>query len=309
MSQYIFGVDIGGTAIKIGLFSEPGKLIDKWSILTRKEEQGALILPDASASILDKCRESGIAKDNIKGIGVTVPGPVKNQRFAPVAVNLGWKDKYVADEMEKILGVCVKVGNDANVAALGEVWDGAAADYQSMIMVTLGTGVGGGVIIDKKIVEGAHGSAGEIGHAVMEPNENEMCGCGGHGHMEQYCAAPGMIRLAKRRLAEDDSASLLRDEKLSTRTIIAACEQGDQAAQEILARYTDYLGRALAAYACVVDPEVFVIGGGVSGAGNIVLDPIRENYRKYAFPTSVDTAFVIAALGNDAGIYGAARLV
>ena len=267
MGKYIFGIDVGGTSVKCGLFCEEGSLLEKWEIPTRTEENGKWILPDVSEAILGKWKERGLRKEEIIGVGVGVPGPVSRTGEVPTAVNLHWGYKDVAGELKQALGLKVKVGNDANVAALGEMWAGGGKGAENLIMVTLGTGVGGGIIVDGKIVTGAHGAGGEIGHAILEPGEAEPCNCGNHGCLEQMASATGIARLAGRRLAADSTPSALRGERVTAKAVFDAYKDGDSVAAEIVEQFADYLGRAMAVYACVPDPEVFVIGGGVSKAG------------------------------------------
>ena len=309
MKKYCFGIDIGGTTIKCGLFRTNGELLEKWEIPTRTEEKGKNILPDAARAILDKCQEKGISGEEVAGVGVGVPGPVNEKGEVPCAVNLYWDYMDVAGDMQKYTGLKAKAGNDANVAALGEAWKGAAEGSRNVILVTLGTGVGGGIIVDGKIVTGAHGAGGEIGHANVRPEEEEHCNCGNQGCLEQVASATGIVRLAQRWLdANKETDTALRTGTVSAKSIFDAYKNGDGAAEMIVDQFADYLGRALGIFACVVDPEVIVIGGGVSKAGQVLVDVVQSYYRKYAFPTCKDTPLVLAELGNDAGIYGAARM-
>lgn len=309
MGKYIFGIDVGGTSVKCGLFCEEGSLLEKWEIPTRTEENGKWILPDVSEAILGKWKERGLRKEEIIGVGVGVPGPVSRTGEVPTAVNLHWGYKDVAGELKQALGLKVKVGNDANVAALGEMWAGGGKGAENLIMVTLGTGVGGGIIVDGKIVTGAHGAGGEIGHAILEPGEAEPCNCGNHGCLEQMASATGIARLAGRRLVADSAPSVLRGERVTAKAVFDAYKAGDSVAAEIVEQFADYLGRAMAVYACVTDPEVFVIGGGVSKAGKVLIEVVEKYYMKYAFPACRAARLVLATLGNEAGIYGAAKLV
>ncbi len=316
MEQYLFGIDVGGTTVKCGLFRRSGELLEKWEIPTRTEENGRQILPDVAVTIRCKIQERNLKKEEIAGVGIGVPGPVMESGEVPGAVNIHWGYKNVAGELTEALNLPVRVGNDANVAALGEMWAGGGRGASNLIMVTLGTGVGGGVIVNGKIVTGAHGAGGEIGHAIMEPAEEEACNCGNRGCLEQYASATGIVRLAKRYLAAEypdggtiQAPAWLCAEKLTARDVFDAYKDGDSAAETIVRRFADCLGRAMAFYACVTDPEVFVIGGGVSGAGEPLLEILGRYYRKYAFPACRDAGMVLAKLGNDAGIYGAARLV
>lgn len=308
---YCFGVDLGGTTVKMGLFTPDGNVVDKWEIPTVKTDNGSHILPDIAKSALDKLEEKGIAKDEVIGLGIGVPGPVNDEGFCNKAVNLGWETMVdLEGDLGKLTGFNIKGGNDANVAALGEAWKGGAEGYNDVVMVTLGTGVGGGVINRGKIVVGSTGAAGEIGHIHINDAEEITCGCGNKGCLEQYASATGIARLAREALLEDDAASTLRDVKdVTAKDVFDALKAGDKVAEKIVERFGEYLGKGLAAVACVTNPEVFVIGGGVSKAGEILLPYIEKNYTKYVFHASRGCKFVLATLGNDAGIYGAAKLV
>ena len=309
MEQYLFGIDVGGTTVKCGLFLQSGELLEKWEIPTRTEENGRWILPDVAETIRRKMQERGLEKEDVAGVGIGVPGPVTKTGEVPTAVNIHWGYKNVAAELREALDLPVKVGNDANVAALGEMWAGGGKGASNLIMVTLGTGVGGGVIVDGKIVTGAHGAGGEIGHGIIEPEEQETCNCGNRGCLEQLASATGIVRLARRYLERQNEAGALERDSLTAKAVFDAYKNGDPAAEAIVSQFADYLGRALALYACVTDPEVFVIGGGVSGAGTVLLDVVEKYYQKYAFPACRSARMVLARLGNDAGIYGAARML
>ena len=310
MEKYCFGVDLGGTTVKMGLFKPNGELVDKWEIPTVKDNGGSKILPDIAASILNKMKEKGVEKDNVIGVGIGVPGPVDPNGICNKAVNLGWEDKIdLEGEMKKLTGLYVKGGNDANVAALGEAWKGGAEGYSDVVVVTLGTGIGGGIIVQGKMLVGANGAGGEIGHIHVVDDEEEACGCSNHGCLEQYGSATGVVRLAKRRLSEDNEPSVLRDTEISAKSVFDAVKAGDKVAGEIAERFGEYLGKGLAAVGCVTNPQIFVIGGGVSKAGEMLLPYIQKNYIKYTFHASRDAKFALAKLGNDAGIYGSAKLV
>lgn len=310
MSKVIFGVDLGGTTVKMGYFDTEGNVKDKWEIPTRKENNGSNILPDIAASIKAKMNEMGMEKNDVIGVGIGVPGPVDANGVIYKAANLGWGVFSVKEELAVLLGgIPVEAGNDANVAALGEMWQGGGKGYKNLVAVTLGTGVGGGIIVEGKVLTGATGAGGEIGHIHIVDDERDTCGCGNHGCLEQYASATGISRLAKRRLAEDDKPSSLRNGDLSAKAVFDAVKAGDEVAREIAVRFGQYLGKGLAAVACVVNPEIFVIGGGVSKAGDVLFDYIVDEYKKYVFRGSRDAKFALAKLGNDAGIYGAARLL
>ncbi len=307
--RYGFGVDIGGTTVKIAWFEESGKMLSEWEIPTVKEKDGQRILPDVAASLEQFMQKNGVARENVIGIGVGVPGPVNSKSVVNRCVNLGWGVKDIASELTALTGLPVKAGNDANVAALGEYWQGSGKDYSSLVMATLGTGVGGGIVMDGMLLHGAHGCGGEIGHIVLNREETEACGCGKKGCAEQYCSATGLTRLAQKRLEQDDAPSALRQlPKLEARDVFAASGQGDALASEILERYYDYLGEFLADLCATVDPEVVVLGGGVCKAGDVLLSGIRRYFDRYAFHATRGVEFTVAKLGNSAGSYGAFKL-
>lgn len=310
MAKVIFGVDLGGTTVKMGYFDTEGNVKDKWEIPTRKENNGSRILPDIAESIKKKMAEQGMEKNDVIGVGIGVPGPVDASGVIYKAANLGWDVFSVKEELAVLLGgIPVEAGNDANVAALGEMWQGGGRGYKNLVAVTLGTGVGGGIIVEGKILTGATGAGGEIGHIHIVDDEPETCGCGNHGCLEQYASATGIARLARRRLAADDKESVLRSGEISAKTVFDAVKAGDALAKEVAEEFGMYLGKGLAAVACVVNPEIFVIGGGVSKAGEVLFDYIVDEYKKYVFRGSREAKFALATLGNDAGIYGAAKLV
>lgn len=307
--KYCFGVDIGGTTVKMGLFTTEGDLLDKWEIKTRTENGGEAILPDIARSLQEKMEEKKIKELQMSGIGVGVPAPVGSDGVVKNTANLGWGYKEVKKELEELTGQRVKVGNDANVAALGEMWLGAGKGQKNMVMITLGTGVGGGVIINGKPVVGAHGAGGEIGHICVNEKETISCGCGKKGCLEQYASATGIVRLAKERLAKDEDPSLLREGEVSAKAVFDALKEGDAVAEEIVEEFGQYLGHAMANVAVIVDPSVIVIGGGVSKAGEILLKYVEKSFKEREFFANTGTKFVLATLGNDAGICGAAKLI
>ena len=310
MKKYGFGVDIGGTTIKMGLFETTGQLLDKWEIKTNTENGGVNILSDVAKSIDNKLAQEGISKNDVQGIGVGVPGPVKQDAIVNRCVNLGWGIVNVAEELGALTGLQVKVGNDANVAALGEMWQGGAKGCKDVVMVTLGTGVGGGIIVEGKIVAGFNGAGGEIGHITVNPDEIEACNCGNYGCLEQYTSATGIVRMAKRKLAKSDDETTLRSfEPLTAKDIFDEAKIGDEVAKELVDELGKILGSTLAMITCVVNPEAVVVGGGVSKAGAILIDTIQEHYKETAFYASKETRFELATLGNDAGIYGCAALI
>lgn len=309
MKQYVFGVDIGGTTVKLGLFDVEGQLLEKWEIPTRKEEDGSKILPDIAESIEKKIAEKNMERSSIAGVGVGAPGPIDKEGTVYKAANLGWGVLSIRDTLKDILQLPVMAGNDANVAALGEMWKGGGQGAQNLVVVTLGTGVGGGIIINGKILTGATGAGGEIGHIHVDDSETEVCGCGNKGCLEQYASATGITRLARRKLASSEKESTLRHSSLSAKSVFDAVKAGDELAKEIATEFGQILGNGLAGIAAVVNPEAIVIGGGVSKAGEILLDYVKPSYLKNVFHSNAEVKFSLATLGNDAGIYGAAKLV
>lgn len=308
--KYAFGVDIGGTTVKMGLFDEEGTVLEKWEIPTNTENHGSAVLPDIAAEIEAKSAEKNIAKEDICGIGVGVPGPVDRHGNVLGCVNLGWKEFNVEETLGEMTGLKVCAGNDANVAALGEMWKGGGEGHESIVMVTLGTGVGGGVIIDGHILAGANGAAGEIGHMPVNKHETECCGCGKKGCLEQYASATGIARMARQKLAQTERETMLREiPDVTAKDVFDAAKNGDAVGLELVEELGERLGTALARIGAVCNPEAFVIGGGVSKAGTILTDVITKYYREVAFHAMTDTPIVLAELGNDAGIYGCVRMV
>lgn len=310
MHKYCFGVDVGGTTVKIGLFTLEGNIVDKWEITTRTENGGINILPDVAKSIEDKLNEKNIQKEEVKGVGIGVPGPITEDGTVLTCVNLGWGEFNVANEIKKLTGFDnVKVNNDANIAALGEMWQGGGKGYNNIIMVTLGTGVGGGVIYDGRILTGVRGAAGEIGHMTVDFNEPDSCNCGKHGCLEQFASATGIVKEAKRALAKSNNSSLNKIENLTAKAVFDAAKEGDELALSLVDQLGRYLGVVASHVAAVIDPEAFVIGGGVSKAGTILTDVIKKHYEANVMYALKGKEFKLATLGNDAGIFGSAKMV
>lgn len=308
--KYGFGVDLGGTTVKIAFFDKVGTMLRKWEIPTRTENCGAQILPDIATAIADFLSAENIAREDVLGIGIGVPGAVDNSGVVAGCDNLGWGIFNVAQALQDLTGLPVRAGNDASVAALGECWKGSGKGFRNMLFVTLGTGVGGGIVIDGKVMLGTHGAGGEIGHMVINREETESCGCGKKGCVEQYCSATGVVRMAKRYLASENTPSALRTIKdLTCRDVFDCASAGDIAAQNILEQVYALMGEFIANICIVLNPEAVVIGGGVSRAGQPLLDGIRQYFDKYIYHASTRVTFAIASLGNDAGAYGAVKLI
>ena len=295
MKEYAFGIDLGGTTAKVGLFTTAGALLEKWEVPTDTSDEGIRILPNLAAALLGKMEEKGLTADQIEGVGIGVPGPVQDSSVVPiVCANLGgWGQQDVAANLSLLLnGMKVMVGNDANVAALGEIWMGAAKGCRSAVMVTLGTGVGGGVIVNGKVIDGAHGAGGEIGHITVNKNETAVCGCGKHGCLEQYSSATGVVRCMKKLLEENpDTPCTLRGTDFAAKDVFDAARAGDALAAKEVDQMTDDLGLALAIIAATADPEVFLVGGGVARAGDVLFQPLTEHYKTYAFKSCRETPF------------------
>lgn len=310
MEKYCFGIDIGGTTIKCGLFTNEGILLEKWEIVTRRENKGELVPYDIGETIQAKIKERNIAREAIVGVGVGVPGPITEDGTVLKCANLGWDIFNVNEKLAEVTGLKVAAANDANVAALGEMWMGGGKGYQDVVMVTLGTGVGGGVIIGGKVIAGSNGAGGEIGHLTIDPNEEDICGCGGHGHLEQYASATGVVRLAKKKLKTNNIPTTLSElTEITAKDIFDHAKASDEVAMLLVDELGKYLGLALSHVAATVDPQVFVIGGGVSKAGDILLNAIKKHYSNNILFALSNKEFHLAELGNDAGIYGCAKLI
>ena len=307
--KYGFGIDLGGTTVKIAYFDQNGTMLDKWEIPTVTAGGGVQILPDIAQAIQGYLDTKGIPREKILGLGIGVPGPVNGKGVVNRCINLGWGVFNIADSLSSLTGFPVKAGNDANVAALGEFWKGGGQGCDNMVFVTLGTGVGGGIVVDGRLLHGSHGSGAEIGHMVLRSQEAERCGCGKHGCVEQYCSATGIVRLAKRRLASSEQPSTLRAlGTFAAKDVFDAGKAGDPLALEVLNEFYQLMGEFLGSLCSVVDPEIVVLGGGVSKAGTMLLDGVEPWFHKYVFHAASDVKFSLASLGNDAGAYGAFKL-
>ena len=307
--QYGFGIDLGGTTVKIAYFEETGKMLEKWEIPTVTANGGAQILPDIAQSIRDFLDANHISDTAILGLGIGVPGPVNAMGVVIRCVYLGWGVFNIAETLASLTGFPVRAGNDASVAALGEYWKGGGQGCDNMVFVTLGTGVGGGIVVEGNLLHGADGSGAEIGHICVNPQETLRCNCGNYGCVEQYCSATGIVRLAKLYLAESQTETTLRGvENLTCKDIIDAAKAGDAAANAILDQVYRYMGLFLANVCSTVNPEAVVIGGGVSKAGDMLVKGIEPYFHKHVFHAASGAKFAMASLGNDAGAYGAFKL-
>ncbi|MBP5266032.1 MAG: ROK family glucokinase, partial [Lachnospiraceae bacterium] len=275
-----FGVDVGGTAIKIGWIAEDGNIRKKWEIPTRVDASGSAVLPDIAAFVQARMEE--VPEDvEFIGVGLGVPGPVDADGTVLTSANLHWKEPLdAAGKLSDLLGgIPVQVANDANAAALGEAWLGAGRGLADVVMITLGTGIGGGVIHEGHIITGGNGAAGEIGHICVNPKEVIPCNCGRCGCLEQYASATGIVRLARESLEASKKPSVLRQHPLNAKAIWDAVKEGDALAIQVAEQFGFYLGWGLSFVAGVLNPKVFVIGGGMSKAGAVMLPYIEKHYR------------------------------
>ncbi|PWU03044.1 MAG: glucokinase [Bacteroidetes bacterium] len=313
--KWLVGVDIGGTTIKMALISLNGDLIYSWEVDTDKRGRGRYIPTTIARSIEQKLNELKQTKNRLIGIGVGAPGPVNVEDGSiEVAVNLGWENFPLQHILELETGLPVVVDNDANIAAIGEMWKGAGKGAKNLICVTLGTGVGGGIIVNGEVVHGVNGAAGEIGHITSVPKGGSPCNCGKSGCLETVASATGIVRLALKELSSTDNISRLRDYYKKQQTITAklvfdTSNEGDVLAQSVIQQAAYHLGFALANLANGLNPEKIVIGGGISKAGNTLLEPLKEEFARFSFPrVAQGVEIVTATLGNNAGVIGGAWL-
>ena len=313
MKKYGFGVDVGGTTCKLGLFQTDGTLIEKWEIPTDKRDGGKNILSDLAASIETKMSDRSIDKSDVEGIGIGVPGAVTDDGVVNRCVNVGWGVVPLVEEMEKLTGLKVRAANDANIAALGESWMGAGKDFSSILMVTLGTGIGGGIVIGDHILSGFNGSAAEIGHIMVDESETLQCNCGKYGCIEQYASATGIVRVAQRHIEKDPEAAkrsaFTKIDGFTAKDVFDAAKEYDIFALDTVREVCGMLGKMIATVCNVINPEAVLIGGGVSKAGHIIIDELMPGFKVGAFHACADTKIELATLGNDAGIYGGVKLV
>ncbi|QKY69453.1 ROK family glucokinase [Lentibacillus sp. CBA3610] len=309
MGKSIIGVDVGGTTVKLGIIANDGTVMDKWQIPTNKDNHGASIISDIWNSI-----KENTDTEAIKGIGVGAPGFIdSNAGYVYEAVNIGWRNKALADELRSISGLPVFTANDANVAALGENWKGAGSNARNLVALTLGTGVGGGIIVNGDILDGENGTAGEIGHTTVAP-DGYLCNCGRKGCLETLASATGMVRQAMDKMEQDPESALARRYKLNgaitTKDIFELAEADDESCSDIIAYTADVLGLAIANAAAIINPSKILIGGGLSKAGDKFIRRIEDAFREYSLTRASDICELkTAQLGNDAGIIGAAYLV
>ncbi|UTE74386.1 ROK family glucokinase [Rossellomorea marisflavi] len=311
--KWLVGVDLGGTTTKIAFLSTYGEILHKWEIPTDKSDSGKHIIVHIAKSIDAKLEQLDVEKEQLIGIGMGAPGPVEMSRgIIYEAINLGWSENTpLKDLIEKETGLPAVIDNDANCAALGEMWKGAGNGAKDLVCVTLGTGVGGGVITKGEIVHGIRGAGGELGHITVVPEGGYSCNCGKTGCLETVASATGVVRVAHEKLKSSTEDSVLRDLKaIGAKQVFDAARAGDSLALTIVDQLAYYLGLSLANLGNVVNPEKIVIGGGVSKAGKTLLVPVMNYFKRFAFPkVRTSTTIDIATLENDAGVIGAAWLV
>ena len=298
MRQVCFGIDIGGTTVKLGLVNREGDLLEKREFSTQRELAAAF--DDIAANmrqVLDSFPDAMCI-----GAGVVVPGPVLEQSLVRGCVNLGWGDVDVAQELGRRAGMPVKVENDANLAALGELWQGGGKGCRNLVLFTVGTGIGGGVICGGRIVSGATGGGGEVGHIPTAFHTDWQCSCGKHGCLELTASATGIIRAAR------EYSPFKEMEKVTAKDVYDAAAAGDENAKRVTEEAGTALGVAAAILGCVVNPEMVLLGGGVSAAGRALLDPVEAAFKENVFPPCGNVRFALAQLGNNAGIFGGAAL-
>lgn len=313
MKDFIIGVDIGGTTIKVGLVNLKGEIIHKWEMKTNTDNFGSSIVDELSASLQSELLNRKVT-DNIIGVGVGVPGFIDgNTGIVYEAVNIGWKHLELSKLLSEKIGYPVFIENDANTAVLGENWLGAGNNAKNVIAITLGTGVGSGIIANGQIISGEWGAAGEIGHMIIQPN-GYKCNCGRKGCLETIASATGIVREANKYIVNKPNSELAnyyyQKEAISAEDIFYLATKGDVDCLEIIKQMTDVLGLAIANIAVILNPTKVIIGGGVSKAGELLRQPIEKAFINYALPrVSENCQIEIAQLGNDAGIIGAALLV
>lgn len=315
-NKWIVGVDLGGTTTKLAFITNDGEIVHKWEIPTDNANEGNNITINIAKAIDEKLKEQGQTRDNLIGIGMGAPGPVNYEKGIVLnVVNLGWPNNYpLKDSLEKATLLPAAIENDANCAALGEMWMGAGNGAKDLVCVTLGTGVGGGVIAGGKVVQGINGAAGEIGHITAIPFGGAPCNCGKTGCLETVASATGIVRLARMELAKglqsELTEKLAENGTITAKDVFDAARNCDELAQTVLNEVSFHLGFVLASIANTLNPEKIVLGGGVSKAGDILLNPVKSNFEKFAFSAVRDsTKLALATLGNDAGVLGAAWLI
>lgn len=312
MSEYYIGIDFGGMSAKAGLFDAKSKLIAKDTVKTSKDDNYVTTVAKMAQLVKKLCEDNDISLKKVRRVGLASPGVIDSQKGVVVRWgNYNWSDRPLAKDMSESLGLEVRVVNDANAAAYGEAVYGAAKEYASSVFITLGTGVGSGIILDGKLFEGSCGAGAEVGHMVIQTG-GVPCGCGRRGCFEQYASASALIRDTKRAMFEDKESMMWElvgkdPEKVDGKTAFSAAKAGDAAAQTVVKNYIMYLGEGILNLVNIFRPEAVIIGGGVCNEGEYLLAPLRKyvGERLYVGCDRVPLTINRAALGNDAGIYGA----
>ncbi|AER19270.1 ROK family glucokinase [Streptococcus suis] len=317
MSKKIIGIDLGGTSVKLAILSTEGEIQEKWSIKTNILDDGSHIVPDIIDSIKHRFETHGLTKDDFLGVGMGSPGVVDSEAGTVIgAYNLNWKTlQLVKEQFESALGLPFFIDNDANVAALGEQWVGAGNNNPNVVFMTLGTGVGGGVIAAGNLIRGVKGAGGELGHITVDFDEPFACTCGKKGCLETVASATGIVNLSRRyadQYAGDAKLKQMIDDgqDVTAKDVFDLAKEGDDLALIVYRHFSEYLGVACANIAAVLNPAYIVLGGGVSAAGEFLLDGVRKVFAENSFPQIKEsTQIVLATRGNDAGVLGAASLV
>lgn len=306
--RYGFGVDILGTHLQFGFFDENGKLLDKWQKTLPGDWDSSRIIPAIAEEVERYLSQKGIFEDDVIGIGVAVPGPVGSTGVVNKCVNLSWGVFNIDRALSGLTGLNVKSSNTANLSALGEYWHDSTS--KNMVFMAMNTGLGGGIVCEGTLVNGANGGAGEIGHIIVNREETEACTCGKYGCVEQYCSPPGIVRVARRQLNTSRMPSVLRNKRFfDFRDVLNAAAGGDRLAREVMNQVYDYAGQALAAVCCVTNPDTILLGGEFCRIGQSALEGISRAFRKYVFHANEGVRFQLAALGQDDVLYGAFKLV
>lgn len=314
--MYAFGVDIGGTGIKAGIVDDCGKVIVKSSIPTDRSLDYKIIVAQIADQLKALCDKSGIALNDIAGVGIGCPGAINSKKgTVDYSNNLCWSDVPLLEELRKYISLPSKVSNDANVAALGETVFGAGKDYSDTVFITLGTGVGGGVVIDNKLFEGNESKGTELGHTVIVRG-GELCTCGRRGCLESYASATALIRDTKVAMRKDKSSKMWNYvdgslDKVDGKTAFECAKQGDYSAQKVVEDYLEYLGEGLCNFINIFRPQAIILGGGVCAQGEYLIAPLRRFIKDFSYggDKSPSVDLLIATLGNDAGLIGAASLI
>ncbi|HEL1556489.1 TPA: ROK family glucokinase [Streptococcus suis] len=317
MSKKIIGIDLGGTSVKLAILNTEGEIQEKWSIKTNILDEGSHIVPDIIDSIKHRFETHGLTKEDFLGVGMGSPGVVDSEAGTVIgAYNLNWKTlQLVKDQFESALGLPFYIDNDANVAALGEQWVGAGNNNPNVVFMTLGTGVGGGVIAAGNLIRGVKGAGGELGHITVDFDAPFACTCGKKGCLETVASATGIVNLTRRYAEEYAGDAKLKQliddgEEVTAKDVFDLAKEGDDLALIVYRHFSEYLGVACANIAAVLNPAYIVLGGGVSAAGEFLLDGVRNVFAENSFPQIKEsTQIVLATRGNDAGVLGAASLV